>query len=135
MRLSVKGLTQFENAVMEKLLCGDDPALITLRQQAQQAQVASRDLTGVGFFISFILPPGVAVIDMEPNFRIGDVHATVGGLQHGAGFVLFINKGRLDILEGYSYDEPWPDYVDRFALRYEDEPRQLKIYRPNSGSS
>jgi len=38
---------------------------------------------------------------------IGDVHAELAGLSHGAGFVLFIKDGRLDCLEGLTYDEAW----------------------------
>jgi hypothetical protein len=30
------------------------------------------------------------------------------GLVHGAGFVVFIDQGRLAVLEGFTYDEDWP---------------------------
>jgi hypothetical protein len=36
------------------------------------------------------------------------VIARMEGLEHGAGFMLFIDDGVLVMLEGYTYDEPWP---------------------------
>jgi hypothetical protein len=51
------------------------------------------------------------------------VNATIDGLAHGAGFVLFVRGGRIETLEGFSYDEPWPPRVERFLLAYVQEPR------------
>jgi hypothetical protein len=48
---------------------------------------------------------------------LGDVTATIEGLEHGAGFVLFVQDGVLDVLEGFSYDEPWTDMNARFEVR------------------
>jgi hypothetical protein len=49
------------------------------------------------------------------------------GLVHGAGFVLFVRDGRIDTLEGFSYDEPWPQQVSKFNLKYQREPRDLEL--------
>lgn len=42
----------------------------------------------------------------------------------GAGFVIFVRRGRLDLFEGYSHDEPWPDEIGEFELTYQEEPRR-----------
>ena len=47
----------------------------------------------------------------------GDVRAEMEGLQHGAGFLIFIECGVIHNLEGYTYDEDWPDEVRGFTLR------------------
>lgn len=31
------------------------------------------------------------------------------------------------MLEGYSYDEPWPDDIRNFELRYQRQPRELVL--------
>lgn len=117
----MQGLDTFENAVMAKLLVGDHPLLVALRAQAESAWVTSRQYTGAGFHCEFAMPP--EVMPVEPaNFEIGDVHAVISGLRRGAGFVLFIRGGRLDALEGYSYDEPWPEAIGEFELCYQSEP-------------
>jgi hypothetical protein len=33
-------------------------------------------------------------------------------------FLLYIKDGVLDLLEGYSFDEPWPSSTDGFTLRF-----------------
>lgn len=119
-------LTEFERAVLEKLLAGDHPVLAVLRAQAQAARLASREYTGVGFYLSFDVPPEAPAL-LTQNFHFGDVNAAVDGLQHGAGFVVFVGGGRLEMLEGYSYDEPWPKEIHGFKLTYQREPRELSL--------
>lgn len=122
----MKNISPLESAVLEKLLFGEDPTLSILRAQTRCAHVASRQFTGAGFYLVFGLPEDAPKVAGEPNFEIGDVHAKLEGLQHGAGFVLFIKNGRLDMLEGYSYDEPWPTQTRGIELFYERTPRELR---------
>jgi len=130
----MKGLTEFEQAVLEKLLAGDHPVLAELRAQAQSAQLASREYTGSGFFLSFNVTRDAARPASEGDFYFGDVNAVVEGLQDGAGFVVFVRDGYLATLEGYSYEEPWPKEIRRFELAYEREPRELNLPEPPSVS-
>jgi len=41
--------------------------------------------------------------------------ATIDGLQHGAGFLLIVEDGMLDMVEGCTYVEPWPDRSRAFS--------------------
>jgi hypothetical protein len=122
----MEALNEFEQALLEKLLAGDHPVLAVLRAQVQAARVASREYTGSGFYLSFDIPPEAPALRKE-SFQFGDVNAAIDGLQHGAGFVVFVRGGRLDMLEGYSYDEPWPTEIRGFRLTYQREPRALDI--------
>jgi hypothetical protein len=123
----MEGLNDFEHAVLAKLLAGDHPVLAALRSQAERARLVSRDYTGAGFYCSFEVPADVPTLSQHSDFEFGDVNATVNGLKHGAGFVIFVRGGRLDTLEGYSYDESWPDVVGDFELTYQNEPRNLML--------
>jgi hypothetical protein len=51
-----------------------------------------------------------------PDMHIGDVGAEFPALKHGAGFVLFVRGGVITMLEGYTYDEAWPERTDEFRL-------------------
>jgi hypothetical protein len=118
-------LEKLERAVMERLLDGDHPALAALRQQLPFLTVKSRRLTGVGFFTEFSLAEGVrAATLVDPKIRFGDVEASIDGLRHGAGFLLYIDNGLLQELEGYTYDEPWPAEIGQFTLNYMDAKRK-----------
>ena len=129
----MEGLSDFERAVLDKLLNGDHPVLVALRSQAEEARLASREYTGVGFYCDFEVPSDAAV-SPEREFELGDVNAVVSDLEYGAGFLLFVRDGRLDFLEGFSYDEPWPKEIRSFELTYEKEPRPLPFPNPSEAA-
>jgi hypothetical protein len=130
----MEGLNALEKAVLDMLLAGDHPMLAVLRIQAARGRLASRELSGVGFFCRFKFPADDPTPVHRGGFHIGDVNADLAGLKHGAGFVLFVREGRLDMLEGYSYDEPWPASLGTFTLSYQDEPRELSLPSPFAAS-
>jgi len=55
------------------------------------------------------------------------VIAIIPGLEQPAGFVLFINDGVLNELEGFTIDEPWPGATDRFSIDDIKRPRNLAM--------
>ena len=118
-------LTYLEATVLEWLLVGDKPVLVALRNQLSIANIRSRKLTGVGFYLMFDIPPNTPKIDEIPdiktNFCFGDVAASLDSLKHGIGFLLWVKNGLLDYLEGYTYDEPWPSEIKDFELHYYQE--------------
>ena len=122
-------LSKLESAVLDALLAGDDPTLVVLRRQAAAAKLSAREETGVGFILTFDVPASEQPL-ATADFHFGDVSATVEGLKNGAGFVLFIRNGRLVALEGYSYDEAWPEEPGAFVLSYDREPRPSVLPRP-----
>lgn len=121
----MKGLTELEQAVLAKLLAGDHPVLANLRAQVRRARLSKREMTGVGFYCDFEVDDGTPTV--RGDFHLGDVQADVAGLEHGAGFVLFVRSGLVSTLEGYSYDEPWPDRVVDFSLKYSDPSRKAEL--------
>ncbi|MEM7049912.1 MAG: hypothetical protein AAF604_09635 [Acidobacteriota bacterium] len=108
-----------ELAVLRKTLKGESRALELLRAQLKTLQVVSRKITGSGFFSKFEISPERR-IDI-PDIQFGDVIANITGLAHGAGFLLYLREGQLDLLEGYSFEEPWPREIVDFSLSYKNE--------------
>jgi hypothetical protein len=97
---------------MATILSPDHPVLNALRRQFERCHVASREITGVGFYTYLAVPGDVERAPVKPGsgrLFLGDVTASVDGLERGAGFELFVEDGVLDFLEGFSYDEPWTD--------------------------
>lgn len=111
---------------MDKLLAGEHPVLEALREQFRASQVSKRELTGCGFFTYFKVDPTISAAPTNlASIKLGDVDAKISGLEHGAGFVLFVTDGYLDNLEGYSYDELWPTTISDFMLTYMGGKREL----------
>ncbi|HEY7297139.1 MAG TPA: hypothetical protein VH684_04305 [Xanthobacteraceae bacterium] len=113
-------LSLLERAVLEKLLAGDCPRLGILRSQLRDVEVERREFTGIGFFIYFRVGKDIERLDGTGRFIFGDVQACISGLNYGAGFLLYVTDGALHMLEGYTYDEPWPRSIEQFELTYDN---------------
>ena len=88
-----------------------------LLHELSHAAVAKREFTGVGFFTEFTLPADAPVSRDLPDETIGGVGASFPGVEHGAGFLLFIRSGVVTMLEGYTYaDDQWPESTDEFQV-------------------
>lgn len=108
-----------EKEVMNKLLDGDDQNLVILRDQYSKAIIKKREFSGVGFFTSFEVPINTPKLKINKSLQIGDVVAQIIGAKDGAGFVLFINEGVIDFLEGYVYgEEQWPNQIQIYKVTY-----------------
>jgi hypothetical protein len=109
-------LTKLERAVLDKFLCGEHPLLAVLRQQAAACKAVSREVTGAGFFTQ--LDVGDAPLADELKGQVWDVMAEIPGSTPGAGFLLYVEQGRLDMLEGFTYENLMLDSVAEFTLHY-----------------
>jgi hypothetical protein len=119
-------LEPLEVAVLAKLLDGEHPMLAALRLQLPALSVIKRERTGVGFYTSFSVSP-VTLRAPLASVRFGDVEASIPGLAHGAGFLLYVDDGLLQMLEAYSYDEAWPQQVTEFSLAYSTPDRTAEL--------
>ncbi len=122
----MENLNPLERTILDKILDGDHPALATLRKQLDACRVKERTLSGKGFFTELHLPDDAPRAALhKTRVRFGDVIADIEGVPHGAGFLLFIDDGRLTMLEGYTFEGPWPEHPKLQRLSYVSEPRDL----------
>jgi len=108
MRSQMGGMTELEAVVVGALLAGDREELAILRQQVQHAVVSNRKHTGVGFWTYFVVQPSAPRLANSGRLRLSDVGAVVQDVQHGAGFILWVEHGAIDCLEGFTYADDWP---------------------------
>ena len=101
-------MTELESQVLSLLVAGDHPDLALLRQQAAHAVVVTRKYTGVGFFTKLAVDPVQPSADNLGTRNIHDVYAQLTGLDHEAGFILWIERGVIDCLESWIVDSAWP---------------------------
>ena len=100
------GLNALERAVVEAL-CGmhpeDDAAL---RSQLSNVVVRCRTNTGAGFCTRLDVGGSADAKAIHGGVRERNgPNASVAGLQHGMGFILWLDRGYASCLEGFSYDE------------------------------
>jgi hypothetical protein len=75
-----------------------------LEGQLSTARILSRENTGAGFYTRFSIKHRSGTAIGGERLRGGPV-AKIDGLEHGMGFILWLNEGYADCLEGYSYEE------------------------------
>jgi hypothetical protein len=92
-----------ERAVLQAIALQVPEAGEAMASQLESARVVTRENTGAGFFTTFEMTSAVPPIGVSSP--LGDVGATIQGLVHGLGFLLWLKDGRIDQLEGHSYDE------------------------------
>ncbi len=97
----------FEQTVANALLAGDDPILETLRLQLANATVKERDLTGVGFFIHYLVPGHLTRIQPQA-LCISDIFLEVEQVPNGAMGMMVVHNGSLDYLEVCTYTDNFP---------------------------
>ena len=112
------GYLPLEVAVITALLAGPDPVLAELRRQFGASTAGQREWTGVGFFLDIETPPDLSPVPLNKNLHLADVGADLEGVKHGVGFVLHVRDGLLDYLEGFTYDEPWPERAGAYSVAY-----------------
>lgn len=101
-------MNPLERQVMEFALRGEHPALDVMREQLTAATVSRREYTGVGFFTHFAIADSVRRLPSTGRIVIGDVYAEVSDLKYGAGFLVFLDRGILDMLECFIVEDAWP---------------------------
>jgi hypothetical protein len=110
-------LTPLEKAVIGALLEKSGEPFDTARQQLEHARITKREFTGVGFFTEFAITDDAPIRRDLPDATLGNVGVEFPGVQHGAGFLLFIRGGVVTMLEGYTYaGDQWPERIDEFRV-------------------
>lgn len=116
----------FEKAVIHRIFKEAPEYEENLCRQYRSVVVADRKFTEHGFCTTFY---GVTVpysLGKDVNLTLGKVSATLNDGQHSTGFTLFIEGGVISCLEGYAYDEPWPEKIEKYAFD-EAEKTELEL--------
>ncbi|GAB5486520.1 MAG: hypothetical protein Pars2KO_00900 [Parasphingorhabdus sp.] len=94
-------LTKFERHALCAIFSETPEFASVLGQQLENASVVNRENTGGGFYTTVSIPIEIPSIK-GPRLLSEETYAQVEGLEHGIGFVLFLENGYLHILEGYA---------------------------------
>ena len=93
--------TKLEEAALHAVFAETPGLAAVLEQQFGNAAVANRENTGGGFFTTIAVSQDAPQVN-SPRVLGYETQARVEGLDYGLEFVLFMENGRLHILEGYA---------------------------------
>lgn len=111
------GITSFEAKVLSSLIKGDAEES-ALRDQIAYAQVVSRKHTGVGLFVTFLVPTTANRLKTSNRYieQTPKTHLEHPEVEAGAGAMLWFKDGWLATLECYVYDGQWPADESLFSI-------------------
>src|SRR2546423_3927323 len=110
--------TEMELAALRSIFSESPDLTSDLERQLTAAVVTKRENSGAGFFTS-IAVPGDAPRVSSPRALGYETHARVLPLEHGLGFVLFMENGALDLLEGFACGQESTAALDFAKLDFE----------------
>ncbi|MEO8454789.1 MAG: hypothetical protein ABI454_06490 [Sphingomicrobium sp.] len=94
--------TELELAALHSRFSEQPELARKLERQLSVATVGKRENTGVGFFTTISMPLAVEPVERSEPLS-GETHARLPSLEHGLGFVLFLEAGVIETLEGFTY--------------------------------
>jgi hypothetical protein len=97
--------TPLERAVLAAICEKHPEDRVALKDQLSTAALRSRENTGAGFYTRFTVDRGSSAALKGPRLRYGPPLVKVEGLEHGMGFILWLEEGYAHQLEGYAFDE------------------------------
>jgi hypothetical protein len=96
-------LSSLEQAVLNAIALQVPEVADALAGQQGKVRVTARENTGAGFYTTLDVSHRSPIKGVASP--LGDVGATVVGLEHGMGFLLWLRDGHIHKLEGFSYGE------------------------------
>jgi hypothetical protein len=99
----MRALWPIERAVLKAAAHDYPHSSECLNRQMESAQVSDFENTGAGFF-STITVDAVAP-SLSDKSPLDAATGTIAGIKLGMGFLVFLENGRVSLIEGYSYGD------------------------------
>ena len=120
LRSLVRPLWPIEQAVIEAAAHDYPASADALREQIDALQVVSFRNTGGGFFSTVHAPSNARrLVDKSP-LDVGT--GSVDGIEHGMGFLVFLEDGHPSVIEGYAFAAVSTNGIDFSSVSFDVKP-------------
>jgi hypothetical protein len=117
-RDSTTAFTDLELAALHSIFSETPELQAQLERQLAAAAVTNRENSGAGFFTTIAVADDAPQVS-SPRVLGYETQARAAGLEHGLGFILFMENGRLHLLEGFAWGPESTASLDLAALTFE----------------
>jgi hypothetical protein len=119
----MRALWPIERAVLEAAAHDYEASASVLNEQIAAAQVTDFENTGVGFFSTVWVPSDAPrLTDKSP---LDAATGSVGSIQHGMGFLVFLENGHVALIEGYTHGDGSTVGLDFESVNFDMKPWSL----------
>lgn len=82
-----------------------------LQSQFEKSVAQKREISTYGFLTYYTVTAEEETLGDTVNLQLGKCQWNINDLQNGSDYILWIKNGLICSLEGFSYEEPWPDEI------------------------
>ena len=82
-----------------------------LQAQFEKITVQKREFSTYGVSTHYEVTVAEETLGNDKNLQLGKCQWSINGLNHGSDYILWIKNGLISCLEGFSYNEPWPNEI------------------------
>ena len=104
-------INEFEKIIITDIIEQYPEYKSKLRAQFEHAVVQKREFSKYGFSTDYAVEPPLKTLGDDVNLQLGKHQWNINGLRYGSDYILWITNGLISCLEGFSYEEPWPDEI------------------------
>ena len=102
---------EFEKTIITDIIEQYPEYKSKLRAQFEHAVVQKRAFSKYGFSTDYAVTTPEKTLGDDVNLQLGKRQWNINGLQNGSDYILWIKNGLISSLEGFSYEEPWPNEI------------------------
>jgi len=110
--------TALEQAALRSIFSEMPELAMLLEQQFESATVTDRENSGAGFFTTIAVTDDAPIVE-SARVLGEETQARVVGLEHGLGFNLFMESGRMGLLEGFTWGDESTSLLDLASVDFE----------------
>ena len=104
-------INEFEKIIITDIIGQYPEYKAKLQAQFEQAVVQKREFSQYGFSTYYTVTAEEETLGDSVNIQLGKCQWNINGLQNGSDYILWIKNGLISSLEGFSYEEPWPNEI------------------------
>lgn len=105
-------LNRFELAVLDNMTI----TCPSIKQHISYLRVISRENTGVGMYVKFAYLKADKFAHLNNGWLTNDYNITMEGIKNGMGFQIFIENGKINTLELFTYTDEWDGNIREFSF-------------------
>ena len=102
---------EFEKIIITDILEQYPEYKQKLQAQFEKSVVQKREFFRCGFSTDYAVTAAEETLGDDKNLQLGNHQWNINGLNYGSDYILWIKNGLISSLEGFSYQEPWPDEI------------------------
>jgi hypothetical protein len=102
---------EFERIILNDIIEQYPEYKQKLQAQLASSTVQKRERYAFGFSTDYAVTAVEQTLGEGIKLQLGKHQWNINGLKYGSDYILWIENGLIHSLEGFSYQEPWPDEI------------------------